>query len=90
MRSSRTISSTCLSYFPFGAGPRICIGEGFAWMEAVLIVATIAQRWRLELVSDDVMPQASITLRPRGGMGGGFGRGFFGALCPSGAAAASE
>jgi cytochrome P450 len=57
-----------LSYFPFGAGPRICVGEGFAWMEAVLIVATIAQRWRLELLSRDVTPQASITLRPRGGI----------------------
>jgi cytochrome P450 len=57
-----------LAYFPFGAGPRICIGEGFAWMEAVLIVATIAQRWRLDLVSRDVTPQASITLRPKGGM----------------------
>jgi cytochrome P450 len=57
-----------LSYFPFGAGPRICIGEGFAWMEAVLIVATIAQRWKLELVSRDVTPQASITLRPKGGI----------------------
>jgi len=57
-----------LAYFPFGAGPRICIGEGFAWMEAVLIVATIAQRWRLELISPDVTPQASITLRPKGGI----------------------
>ncbi|MEA2239289.1 MAG: hypothetical protein QOC81_4013 [Thermoanaerobaculia bacterium] len=57
-----------LSYFPFGAGPRICIGEGFAWMEAVLMVATIAQKWRMELVSRDVQAQASITLRPRGGM----------------------
>jgi cytochrome P450 len=57
-----------LSYYPFGAGPRICIGEGFAWMEAVLIVATIAQHWRLELISDDVTPQASITLRPKGGI----------------------
>jgi cytochrome P450 len=57
-----------LSYFPFAAGPRICIGEGFAWMEAVLIVTTIAQRWRLELVSRDVTPQASITLRPKGGI----------------------
>jgi len=57
-----------LSYFPFGAGPRICIGEGFAWMEAVLIVATIAQRWKLDLVSRDVTPQASITLRPKGGI----------------------
>jgi cytochrome P450 len=57
-----------VSYFPFGAGPRICIGEGFAWMEAVLIVATIAQQWRLHLVSGDVTPQASITLRPKGGI----------------------
>jgi cytochrome P450 len=57
-----------LSYYPFGAGPRICIGEGFAWMEAVLLLATLAQRWRLELVSRDVHPQASITLRPRGGI----------------------
>jgi cytochrome P450 len=57
-----------LAYFPFGAGPRVCIGEGFAWMEAVLIVATLAQRWRLELVSRDVTPQASITLRPKGGI----------------------
>jgi cytochrome P450 len=57
-----------LAYFPFGAGPRVCIGEGFAWMEAVLIVATLAQRWRFELVSRDVTPQASITLRPKGGI----------------------
>jgi len=56
------------SYFPFGGGPRICIGEGFAWMEAVLIVATIAQRWRMELISRDVRSHASITLRPRGGI----------------------
>jgi cytochrome P450 len=57
-----------LAYFPFGAGPRVCIGEGFAWMEAVLIMATLAQRWRLELVSRDVTAQASITLRPKGGI----------------------
>lgn len=56
------------AYFPFGAGPRICIGEGFAWMEGVLMLATLAQRWRMELLSRDVRPQASITLRPRGGI----------------------
>ena len=56
------------AYFPFGAGPRICIGEGFAWMEGVLILATLAQKWEMELRSRDVQPQASITLRPRGGI----------------------
>ena len=56
------------SYFPFGAGPRLCIGEGFAWMEGVLILATLAQQWRMELLSRDVKPQASITLRPKGGI----------------------
>lgn len=55
------------AYFPFGGGPRICIGEGFAWMEGVLILATLAQRWRMDLLSRDVQPQASITLRPKGG-----------------------
>jgi len=49
--------------FPFGAGTRICIGEGFAWMEGVLLLATLAQKWRLEAVHD-VRPQAVITLRP--------------------------
>ncbi|WP_233395703.1 cytochrome P450, partial [Escherichia coli] len=34
------------SYFPFGGGPRQCIGEAFAWMEGVLLIATIAQRWQ--------------------------------------------
>jgi cytochrome P450 len=56
------------AYFPFGGGPRLCIGEGFAWMEGVLLLATLAQRWRMELLSRDVAAQASITLRPRGGI----------------------
>ncbi|MDQ3280022.1 MAG: cytochrome P450 [Acidobacteriota bacterium] len=56
-----------MSYFPFGAGPRICIGEGFAWMEGVLLLATIAQKWRFEK-GPDVDPQALITLRPRSAM----------------------
>ena len=57
------------AYFPFGGGARQCIGEPFAWMEGVLIVATIAQRWRLRLVAEHrVEPQALITLRPRYGM----------------------
>jgi cytochrome P450 len=53
-------------YFPFGGGGRQCIGEGFAWMEGVLALATIAQRWRLEFVPKyPVVPQARITLRPK-------------------------
>ncbi|HEY7569698.1 MAG TPA: cytochrome P450 [Gemmatimonadaceae bacterium] len=57
------------SYFPFGAGPRICIGEQFAWMEGVLLLAAIARRWRLRLLSQEpVQPQALITLRPKGGI----------------------
>jgi cytochrome P450 len=53
-------------YFPFGGGRRQCIGEGFAWMEGVLSLATIAQRWRLHFLPDyPVIPQAKITLRPK-------------------------
>lgn len=57
------------AYFPFGAGARSCIGEPFAWMEGVLLLATIGQRWRLRLLPGHaVEPQALITLRPRYGM----------------------
>jgi cytochrome P450 len=53
-------------YFPFGGGRRQCIGEGFAWMEGVLSLATIAQKWRLSfLPTYPVIPQAKITLRPK-------------------------
>lgn len=58
-----------LAYFPFGAGPRQCIGEAFAWMELVLLVATIAQRWSFSLVPGTaVAPQPLITLRAKHGM----------------------
>ena len=57
------------AYFPFGAGTRVCIGEQFAWMEATLALATIAQQWRLRLVPGLVVtPQAIITLRVRHGL----------------------
>jgi cytochrome P450 len=57
------------AYFPFGGGPRQCIGNAFALMEASLILATIAQKFRLRLVaSHQVEPLASITLRPRHGV----------------------
>jgi len=57
------------AYFPFGGGPRVCIGEQFAWMEGIIALATIAQRWRLRLVRDHpVALQPIITLRPKYGM----------------------
>src|SRR4029077_7473836 len=57
------------SYFPFGGGPRVCIGEGFAWMEGILLLATLARRWRLRLApGHPVVPSPSITLRPKHGM----------------------
>jgi cytochrome P450 len=57
------------AYFPFGGGPRLCIGNAFAMMEATLILATIAQRFHLALApSQTVTPLPSITLRPRNGV----------------------
>ncbi len=57
------------AFLPFGGGPRVCVGEPFARMEGVLLLATIAQRWRLRLGLDAVVePQAVVTLRPRRGL----------------------
>ena len=57
------------AYFPFGGGPRQCIGNAFAMMEAVLLLATIARRFRLELVPGQrVIPAPYITLRPESGI----------------------
>ena len=57
------------SYFPFGGGPRRCVGEGFAWMEGILLIATIAQRWRMQLVPNHpVATKPLLTLRPKHGM----------------------
>ena len=56
-------------YFPFGAGGRQCIGESFAWMEATLVLAAIAQRWRLRLIPGQKLEvQPKITLRPKYGI----------------------
>jgi cytochrome P450 len=60
---------TKLTYFPFGAGVRQCIGESFAWMEGVLLLATLGQKWKLRLVPGHcVEPEPLITLRPKYGM----------------------
>lgn len=57
------------SYFPFGGGPRRCIGEGFAWMEGILLIATIARQWQMRLVPNHpVVLKPVITLRPKHGM----------------------
>jgi cytochrome P450 len=55
------------AYFPFGGGPRRCIGDTFAQMEATLVLATLAQRFRFALASEQpVMPVPTFTLRPGG------------------------
>ncbi len=53
------------AYFPFGGGSRICIGESFAWTEAILLLATIAQRWRF-VAGTAPRLEPRITLRPKG------------------------
>lgn len=57
------------TYFPFGGGVRRCIGESFAWTEGILLLATIAQKWKLTLVPEQKIDvSAMITLRPKYGM----------------------
>ena len=57
------------AYFPFGGGPRLCIGNAFALTEAQLVLATVASRWRLELLPGHAVElEPLVTLRPRGGL----------------------
>ncbi len=55
-------------YLPFGAGPRVCIGQHFALLEAQLCLATMVQRARIHPIASSVEPEPLITLRPRGGL----------------------
>jgi cytochrome P450 len=66
---SRAASLPRFAYFRFGGGPRVCIGAGFAMMEAVLLLATIAQQFRIQIVpGQKVKMQPTVTLRPRNGI----------------------
>jgi len=67
--SERSAARPAYAYFPFGGGPRICIGNHFAMMEAQLILSTVAQRYQLRLIpGHPVEAQMVITLRPRSGL----------------------
>jgi cytochrome P450 len=57
------------SYFPFGGGPRRCIGESFSLMQGILLIATLAQQWRMQLVRNHpVKLEPVVTLRPKYGL----------------------
>lgn len=57
------------SYFPFGGGSRVCIGEHFAKMECTLVLVSIAQRFRLSLLPEQkIVPDPKMTLRPKNGI----------------------
>ena len=65
----RNLSLPRFAYFPFGGGPRVCIGAGFSMMEAVLLLATIAQNFKLTLVPGQTIEKLpSVTLRPKSGI----------------------
>lgn len=67
--SSSSANRHRFAYFPFGGGPRICIGMQFALIEGPLVLATILQRFRVQLVSDHpIEPDATFTLRPKHGV----------------------
>jgi cytochrome P450 len=65
----RSAGRSRYAYLPFGTGPRVCIGASFAMMEIAMILASLAQRYRLRILPDHpVEPQGLITLRPRYGL----------------------
>ena len=69
MRETKASLRKPFAYFPFGGGPRLCIGHNMAMLEAQLIIGTIAQRFDLRLVEGhQVVPERLFVLRPRGGL----------------------
>lgn len=65
----QTASLPRFAYFPFGGGPRVCVGAGFGMMEAVLLLATIAQQFRIQIAREqNVEMEPTVTLRPKGGI----------------------
>jgi cytochrome P450 len=68
-RSEETKQLPKFAYFPFGGGPRICIGSSFAMMEAVLVLVTVSQKFRLAAPPGyHIQPWPAITLYPKGGV----------------------
>ena len=69
VNDARSSALPRFAYFPFGGGPRVCIGAGFAMMEAVLLLATIAQQFQLDVVPGQTIEMLpSVTLRPKSGI----------------------
>jgi cytochrome P450 len=57
------------AYFPFGGGPRLCIGQAFAMLETQLVLASVITRYRVTLATEEpVVVEPGVTLRPRGGL----------------------
>jgi cytochrome P450 len=68
--AGRAEQMTPYAYFPFGAGPHVCIGNAFAMMEMTLIVPTVLQQFRVAFApgQGEVEPEPHITIRPKGGL----------------------
>ena len=66
--NGETAGQPKFAYFPFGGGTRVCIGEAFAWTELILVLATIARRFRFATAPGSTVlgAQPSVTLRPAG------------------------